>query len=146
MFSEKPKAKRGRPRKYDNPTDRANLENRSAQILGALFQKKAKNKGELTVRQQQNYIRAERAQIILSKSVNAGAFFHYFLDRNTLLAELGRIEDESHLASVAYAIVSRRLRGAAALAEIRKFRHGGRWPDITRLLNKVRKAVREYRN
>jgi hypothetical protein len=140
------KRKRGRPRKYDNPTHRAYLKKRSNQILGALIMKKSANDGKLTVRQQQNLIRAERAQNILSKSENSGFLIHYFFNRNTLLGELGRIESKDWLIATAERIAGNELKGENARAEIRKCRFGDRLPHAIILLRKIRKAVFAYRN
>ena len=139
--------KRGRPQKYDNPTHRNYLKKRSAQVLGALIMKRsASSGGKLTVRHQQNLIRAERAQNILSKSENGGFLIHYFFNRNTLLGELGRIESKDWLIATAERIAGNELKGENARAEIRKCRFGDRLPHAVILLRKIRKAVFAYRN
>ena len=101
--------------------------------------------GKLTVRQQQNLIRAERAQNILLKSENGGFLIQYFFNRNTLLGELGRIESKDWLIATAGIIAGNGLKGEKARAEIRKCRFGDRWPDIGILGRKIRKAMWEYR-
>jgi len=139
------KRKRGRPRKYDNLTHRTYLKKRSAQMLGLLVQKKVKGGEKLSVRQQHNLIRAERAQNILLKSENAGFLLQYFFFRNTLLGELGRIESKDWLIATAERIVHNGLKGEGARAEIRKCRFGDRYPNLTILGRKIRKAMWEYR-
>ena len=115
---------RGRPRKYDNPTHRAYLKNRANQGLGAMIMKKSESGGKLTIRQQQNLIRAERAQNILKKSESGGFLIHYFFNRNTLLGELGRIENKDWLIRTAETVAFDGLRGEQARLFIRKIRFG----------------------
>jgi hypothetical protein len=148
--------KRGRPRKYDNPTHRRYLKNRSAMILGFLVQKKMQNGEKLSVRQQQNHIHAERAWNILSKdktvlnSMVGAAIIQHFHNRHTLLAELGRIESKDWLIRTAELIASNGLKGEAARSEIRKIRFGKcslrSWRNYSILNAKIWKAVCQYRN
>ena len=145
------KRKRGRPRKYDNPTHRTYLKNRALQGLGAMILKKQESGGKLTVRQQQNLILAERAQNILKKSESGGFLIHYFFNRNTLLGELGRIEKKDWLIRAAEVIAGNGLKGEAARAQIRKIRFGeaaprSRWRNHSILSDKIWKAVCQYRN
>ena len=145
------KLKRGRPRKYDNPTHRAYLKNHSALVLGLHINKQQKSGAHLTVRQQHNHIRAARAQNILKKSESGAFLHHYFLYRNTLLAELGRIENKDWLIRAAEFIAGNGLKGEAARDEIRKIRFGeaaprSRWRNHSILTTKIWKAVCHYRN
>ena len=145
------KRKRGRPRKYDNPTHRTYLKNRSEQALGALIMKKSASGGKFTVRHEQNLIRAERGQNIIKKSENGGFLIRYFFNRNTLLAELGRIESKDWLIRAAEYIAGNGLKGETARAEIRKIRFGeaaprSRWRGYSILSDKIWKAVCQYRN
>lgn len=146
------KRKRGRPRKYDNPTHRAYLKKRSAQVLGTLIMKKSERDGKLSVRQQHNHIHAERAQNILSKGENGAFLLHYFLHRSTLLAELGRIESKDWLIHAATLIASNQLKGEAARSEIRQVRFGkngsprSRWNNFSILRRKIWKSICQFRN
>lgn len=139
------KRKRGRPRKYDNLTHRTYLKNRSALMTGLILQKRAAGGEKLSVRQQQNLIRAERAWNILQKSENGASLLQYYLKRSTLLAELGRIESKDWLIRTAEAIAFNGLKGETARIEIRKVRYGNRFPNWMTLCRKIRKAMREYR-
>ncbi len=132
IVSKKPR-RRGRPRKYTSPKHRA-------------FEKKVLGGAKRHPRSVQNYHNAQRAYEILKQLDAAELLIPYFENRRTILAAIGRIEERKYLISAACSIAYHRLRGAAAYAEIRKARYGDRWPDIIRLLNKIRKAVREYRN
>lgn len=145
------KRKRGRPRKYDNPTHRAYLKNRMNFVLGAVIMKKSGKGANLTVRQQQNHIRAERACNILKKAESGAFLVHYFLYRNSLLAGLGRIESKDWLIRTAEYIALKGLKGEAARSQIRKIRFGkaaprSRWNNHSILFDKIWKAVCQYRN
>lgn len=143
---QEPKRKRGRPPKYTSPSDRAALENRSAENLGKLFQKKIQRGQKLTARQQQNHILAERAQnIILNSKIGKLIPPDRWL-QSTVLAQLGRIKNEELLIKTATLIVCHGWRGEKARAEIRKIRFGDASPDIRILERKIRKAIREYRS
>jgi hypothetical protein len=100
----------------------------------------------MTPRMVQNYHRAQRAFDILAKHEARETLLAYFRNRRAILAAIGRIEEKKYLIGAACSIARHGLRGAAAYAEIRKFRYGDRWPDTIRLLHKIRKAVFEYRN
>lgn len=144
----KQKRGRGRRPKYNHPKARAALKKRSALVLGLHARK---HSGGLTIRQQHNHIRAERAWSILSKRENGRFLQHYFLHRSTILAELGRIESKDWLASTAGFIAVNGLRGEEARGEIRKIRFGdssprSRWRNASILSSKIWKAVCQYRN
>lgn len=100
----------------------------------------------MTPRMVQNYHNAQRAFDILAKHEGAEQLLVYFRNRRAILAGIGRIPEKKYMIGAACSVVYHGLRGAAAHAEIRKFRYGDRWPDTNRLLRKIRKAVREYRN
>jgi hypothetical protein len=147
----KRKRGRGRPPKYSSPTHRAYLKERSAYLLGAFLDKRTSGDGNYTVRQQQNHVCAERAWKILQKSASAGFLIRYFSQRNSLLAELGRIESKDWLIRAAEEIAFNGLRGEQARALIRKIRFGGssprsRWRSHSILSGKIWKAVCQYRN
>lgn len=114
-------------------------------MTGLLLQKRAAGGEKLTVRQQQNLIRAERAWNILQKSENGAVLLKFYLQRSTLLAELGRIESKDWLISTAEAVAFNGLKGETARIEIRKVRYGDRFPNWMTLCRKIRKAMREYR-
>lgn len=132
IVSEKPRRK-GRPQKYASPRHRAY----EKKVLGGL---------KRTARSVQNYHNARRAFEAIRRLDNAAPILAYFDKRQAILAALGRIEEKKVIVQAACAIVYYQLRGAKAYAEIRKFRHGDRWPDFTILLGKIRKAAWQYRN
>lgn len=136
MFSENKKGRRGRKPRF------------TAKDYKPLRKYRPK-----TVRGRQNLIYTQRAFDILlnynwPESVKSAALtvIAYFASKTTILAGLGRIENETDLVKLAVKISVHQLRGAAALAEIRKFRFGAREPRREILLDKIFKAVMQYRN
>ena len=127
------KRPRGRPRKYD-----------SAKVTRFLKSRLGEHKR--TVRSQQNYANGRRAAEILLRYENGKLLLEYFLKRQTILAEIGRIPEETLLVRTATYIWWKHLKGEKARAEIRKARYGDRWPKTEILSSKVWKAVCEYRN
>ena len=69
----------------------------------------------------------------------------YFFNRNTLLDELGRIESKRLVNYHRKRIAGKGLKGENARVEIRKCRFGDRYPKLTILGRKIRKAMWEYR-
>ncbi len=61
------------------------------------------------------------------------------------MAEIGRIENKDWLVRAGETIARNGLRGEKARAEIRKIRYGDRFPKLTILGRKIRKAMWEYR-
>jgi hypothetical protein len=139
LFSEtvsKTPRPKGRPRKYDTARHRA-------------FEQKLLDGRPRHPRSVQNYHCQVRALNVINdrqtiEEDSRKELLAYFSKRQTLLAAIGRIEDDDLLIKAAVTVASFQLRGEKARAEIRKIR-GHKWADWSLLCRNLHKLLAGHR-
>lgn len=98
-----------------------------------------------TPRGQQNYIFALRAVSVLEKDPERFAYLLGQKCRHTVLAELGRINPEWRMVSVASDICRMRMNRAKAIGLCRRMRGKGS-PEAGSLAKQIRRTIQDYRD